>query len=86
MNVGGLGIACGSLASLFGANSMKAWTQTLLVEDRHCMDCKAQIEGFAGTLEFQGRLPHVDIIGHLCEACLERREEIRRYRLSLVRG
>ena len=73
----------GSFARLFGENSMDAWTQTLL-EDRRCMDCKAEIEGLEGATVFRGRIPQVELEGHLCEVCLERREEVRRYRRSLT--
>lgn len=72
-----------SLTLLFGENSMEAWTRTLL-EDRRCMDCKAEIEGFEGAIEFRGRLPHVELLGHLCKACWERREEMRHYRLPFA--
>ena len=68
-----------SLAPLCGENSMEAWTHALL-EDRRCRDCKAEIEGFAGALVFAGQLPQTDLVGHWCEACFERREEVRRYR------
>ncbi len=73
----------GSFARLVGENSMEAWTRTLL-EDRRCMDCKAEIDGLEGAMEFRGQPPHVELVGHLCEACCERREEIRRYRLALT--
>ena len=46
----------GSFAQLVGENSMEAWTQTLL-EDRRCMDCKAEIKGFEGAMVFRGRIP-----------------------------
>ncbi len=72
-----------SLAPLFGENSMEAWTRALL-EGRRCMDCKAEIEGLGGAMVFCGRPPQVDLVGHVCEACWERREEVRRYRLSLT--
>ena len=73
----------GSFAKLFGQNSMGAWTRSLL-EDRRCMDCKAEIEDFEGAMVFCGRPPRVNLVGQLCEACCERREEVRRYRLSLT--
>ncbi len=72
-----------SLAPLCGENSMEAWTRALL-EDRRCMDCKAEIEGLEGAMVFSGRIPQVELEGHLCEVCLERREEVRRYRLALT--
>lgn len=58
---------------------MEAWVRTL-VEDRRCMDCKAEIEGLEDAMEFRGWLPHIELVGHLCEACRERREEVKRYR------
>ena len=67
-----------SLSFLFVTNSMAAWTHALL-EDRHCMDCKADIEGFDGAMVFSGQLPQADLVGHWCEACFERREEVREY-------
>ena len=48
------------------------------------MDCKAEIEDFEGAMVFCGRPPRVNLVGQLCEACCERREEVRRYRLSLT--
>ena len=71
-----------SLAPLFGENSMEAWTRTLLEE--HGLDCQAEIEGRGGTMVFCGRPPQVDLVGHVCEACWERREEVRHYRLTLT--
>jgi hypothetical protein len=65
MNVGGLGIANGSLASLFGANSREAWVQMLL-ERRKCMDCKEPLAADEGTMEFCGQLPLLELIGHRC--------------------
>jgi len=79
MNVGGLGIACGSLASLFGANSLEAWVHTRL-ERRKCMDCKKPLAADEGTMEFCGQLPHLELIGPRCTPCRERREAIRRVR------
>jgi len=73
----------GSLAWLFGKNSMEAWTCALL-EDRRCMDCKKELEGFDGRIEFRGQPLHVELVGHLCESCWERREEVRRYHRSLT--
>jgi hypothetical protein len=67
------------LAPLCGENSMEAWTHALL-EDRRCMDCKAEIEGFDGMMVFSGQLPQTKLVGHLCEACWKRREAVRRYR------
>ena len=72
-------IEYGPFTRLFGQNSMEAWTRSLL-EDRRCMDCKAEIEDFQGAMVFRGRPPCVDLVGHLCEACGERREEVRRHR------
>jgi len=57
-----------SLAPLFGENSMLTWTRALL-EDRYCMNCGDEIEGLAGTMEFRGQPPQVELVGHLCEAC-----------------
>jgi len=62
---------------------MEAWTRTLL-EDRRCMDCKAEIEDLEGAMVFRSQIPQVELEGHLCEVCLERREEIRRYRLTFT--
>ncbi len=73
----------GSFARLVGENSMEAWTQTL-PEDRRCMDCKAEIKGFEGAMVFRGRIPQIELEGHLCEVCLKRREEVRRYRCSFT--
>jgi len=72
-----------SLAPLFGENSMETWTRTLL-EKRRCMDCKVEIEDLDGAMVFRGELPHVELVGHLCEVCRERREGIRLYRRSLT--
>jgi hypothetical protein len=68
-----------SLAPLCGENSLEAWVQSL-TENRRCMDCKAEIEGFAGAMVFSGQLPQTDLVGHRYEACFERHEEVRRYR------
>jgi hypothetical protein len=73
----------GSFARLVGENSMEAWT-LILLEDRRCMDCKAEIEDLDGAMVFRGRIPQVELEGHLCDVCLERREEVRCYRLSLT--
>lgn len=62
----------GSLARLFGKNSMEAWTRALL-EDRCCMNCGDEIEGLAGAMEFRGQPPQVELVGHLCETCCEQR-------------
>jgi hypothetical protein len=85
MNVEGLGIADGSLASLFGANSMEAWVH-LLLDRRKCRDCKESLAADEGTMEFCGPLPHVEFIGCLCTPCWERREEIRRVRQAQGEG
>ncbi len=45
----------GSFAKLFGQNSMEAWTRSLL-EDRRCMDCKAEIEGFEGAMDCKAEI------------------------------
>ena len=68
-----------SLAPLFGENSVEAWTRTLLEDRRWCRDCKAEIAGFGGAMEFRGRPPHLELVGHLCKGCWERREEVQRY-------
>ena len=68
MNVGSLGIADGSLASLFGANSLEAWIHTRL-ERRKCMDCKEPLAADEGTMEFCGQLPLLELIDHLCTPC-----------------
>ena len=68
-----------SLAPLCEENSMEAWTHALL-EDRRCMDCKIELAECEGTTEFRGRLPHVELVGHLCEECWTHREEIQRLR------
>ena len=47
---------------------------------RRGMDCKAAIEDFAGAMVFSGQLPQTHLVGHWCEACFDRREEVRRYR------
>jgi hypothetical protein len=70
-----------SLAPLCGENSLEAWVQSL-TENQRCMDCKAEIEGFAGAIVFSGQLPQTKLVGHWCEACWKRREEVRRYHLS----
>src|SRR3989442_13466400 len=62
-----------SLAPLFGENSVEAWTRTLLEDRRWCRDCKAEIAGFGGAMEFRGRPPHLELVGHLCKGCWERR-------------
>jgi len=85
MNVGGLGIACGSLASLFGANSREAWVHTLL-ERKKCMDCKEPLAADEGTIEFCGQPPHLELIGHRCTPCWERRDAIRRVRQAQREG
>lgn len=61
---------------------MDKWIRVLLNEPR-CMDCKVVLEEGEGTMEFRGQLLYIEYIGHLCKACWERREEIRRYRRSL---
>jgi hypothetical protein len=71
----------GSLAALFGEQSMEAWLARLL-DDRRCMDCKTPIDGLDGAMVFRGRLPQVDLEGHLCPQCWEWREVLRRSRQS----
>lgn len=64
-----------SLATLFGENSMWAWTRALL-EERRCMDCKVVLDDCEGTTEFRGQPPYVELIGHLCDRCLKRRNAV----------
>jgi hypothetical protein len=66
-----------SLAALLGESSMLTWTRALL-EERRGMDCEAELDDFEGTTEFQGLPPYVELIGHLCEVCLKRREAVSR--------
>jgi len=47
---------------------------------RRGMDCKAAIEDFAGAMVFSGQLPQTHLVDHWCEACFDRREEVRRSR------
>lgn len=69
----------GSLAPLFGEHSMEAWLH-LLLDERHCMDCKTAIEGLEGGMVFRGQLPQTDLEGHLCTPCWEWREVLRQGR------
>jgi hypothetical protein len=68
----------GSFARFFGENSMEAWTRTLL-ENRHCMDCKVVLEDIEGAMVLRGWIPHIELVGHLCDACWVRREEMGHY-------
>jgi hypothetical protein len=76
MNVGGLGVAGGARAALFGANSLEAWGH-LLLDRRKCRDCKESLAADEGTMEFCGLLPHLELSGPRCTPCGERHEAIR---------
>ena len=54
-------IEYGPFTRLFGQNSMEAWTRSLL-EDRRCVDCKAEIEGFEGAMVSPAAGPRVSIL------------------------
>jgi hypothetical protein len=58
---------------------MEAFLQAL-TEDRRCMDCKSEVEAFEGAITFSGQIPYTELTGHLCQACWERREELRQWR------
>ena len=72
-----------SLAPLFGENSMEAFERALL-ENRHCMDCKTVMEDFEGMMVMRGQPPHVELVGHLCDACWVRQEEMRYHRFPFT--
>lgn len=49
-------------------DTMTEWIQALLTA-QCCMECAAPLEEHEDTMEFQGILPHVDLLGRLCAAC-----------------
>ncbi len=60
----------------------KAWRRTLH-ENRHCMDCKIEIgddEEAPVWLRTYPDEPDIEVVGHFCKVCWEKRKEIMRLR------
>ena len=74
-----------SIVPHFEEGDLEAWQafRRSLHENRHCMDCKADIgddEEAPVWLRTYPDGPDTEMVGHFCKACREKRKEIMRLR------